>query len=70
MGIIWIILLLIGLFIIICIFGVAGRILGILADLFMNVVGRGCGNCLGCLFWTFVTFIMGIALIQTLLDAL
>ena len=47
MEIIWIILLLIGLFIIICIFGVAGRILGILADLFMNVVGRGCGNCLG-----------------------
>lgn len=68
MAIFWIFLGLIGIFIIICLFGVLGRILGILADIFMNIVGKGCGNCLGCLFWMFVIFITFLTLCDMLLE--
>lgn len=41
----------IGFFVVLCLLGVIGKILGVIFQLFFSIVGEGCGNCLGCLIW-------------------
>lgn len=41
----------IGFFVVLCLLGVIGKILGVILQLFVSIISEGCGNCLGCLIW-------------------